>query len=211
MRLSGGRREPPVPSPGRGRHTGEVPVAFPAGVLRPGKSTALRRDGRLRFDDTEVDSSEVDSVDQTDARLRNDQAQQPGPHRCALQSRKRVMRPRDAARGSPRSVADERRLPRCTRRRIAGTTRLSPCCWSTGPTPTSWTTSIRSHRQTGPSTGGRKTWPPCWRFSCRECRPGRPAGTGIEGDLRQASGHSDAAGRGRPVRRSVSGPSGRTR
>ena len=35
IRLSEGRREPPASSPGRGGHTGKVPVAFPAGVLRP--------------------------------------------------------------------------------------------------------------------------------------------------------------------------------
>jgi hypothetical protein len=56
MRLSDGRREPPDSSPGRGGHTGEVPVAFPVGVLRPGKSTAHRREGRLRSDDTEASS-----------------------------------------------------------------------------------------------------------------------------------------------------------
>ena len=41
--------------------------------------------------------------------------------------------------------------------------------------------------------------------------PGSARRNRIEGDLRLASGHSDAAGRGRLVRRSVSGPSGCTR
>ena len=46
----------PASSPGRVGHTGEVPVASPAGILRPGKSTAPRPEGRLRSDDADASS-----------------------------------------------------------------------------------------------------------------------------------------------------------